>query len=462
MEKQPLIIGVSGVRGVVGKGLTEAIVSRLVRSWAEAFPGPVVLGRDSRPSGHQLAKAAQRALLETRHPIYELGIVPTPTVGRAVRCLGASAGVQITGSHNPPEWNGLKMFTAQGRVLPPSEAGPVLERFRIVLRELGQNQESGGTVPLGTEQSVRVGSIVECGESVVREHVEAVLACVNSEAIRRRRFRVLVDGNGGAGGPMALRLLEALACQVVPVNCQPDGTFRHAPEPTPQSLHEVAPLVAQCGCEVGLALDTDADRLVLMDETGRCLSEEMTLALATEARLRQQPGPVVTNFSTSLMVEELCQRRGHVCYRTPVGEAHVVDGMLKNHAVIGGEGNGGVIDPRIGLVRDPFIGMALVLELLAILNKPLSALAASLPNYVIRKEKVHLEQLVWSEARRRLLDVLKEPRPDERDGLYFRWPDRWLHVRPSNTEPIVRIVAEAPSEQETNTLIELARSALLT
>ncbi|MCS7161334.1 MAG: phosphoglucosamine mutase [Gemmatales bacterium] len=459
MAEGQLILGVSGIRGIVGEGITPAIVYRLVRAWADTVgSGAIVLGRDSRPSGQELQAAARAALMEVNRTVYDVGIVPTPTLGRAVRVLQAGAGLQITASHNPPQWNGMKMFTARGRGLPPKEAGALVARLRGIIHNGDTNASwlpTGKTVGASCEAS-------SFSERVLDDHVAAVLSCVAVEPIRRRGFRVLVDANGGAGGPAALRLLRALGCSTVPIHCETDGVFRHEPEPTPASLQQVAPLVAQCACDVGFALDSDADRLVLLDESGQCLSEEITLALAVEARLRQGPGPVVVNLSTSLMVEELCRRRGLTCYRTPVGEAHVVDGILAQAAVIGGEGNGGVIEPRVGLVRDPLVAMALILELLAELQQPLSALAASLPRFVMRKDKMSLPQFKWTELQARLLRLLTAPQLDQRDGLYFRWPDRWIHIRPSNTEPVVRLIAESPTCSETDTLMQLAREALTT
>jgi phosphomannomutase len=451
-----LILGISGIRGIVGTGLTAAKVRRLVEVWGRTFSGSVVVGRDSRPSGGEFQQAAIQKLLQQRHQVYRVDIVPTPTLGRAVRQWRASAGLQITASHNPPEWNGLKFFNAEGRVLPPEEAAPLLEQFRVCVAEGSPCTETVSPEPVVADSP----AVQECGEQALQEHVNAVLACVPVEKIRRRGFRVLVDGNGGAGGPLARQLLEALGCQVVAIHCEADGFFHHAPEPNPHSLEQVAVEVARHGCDLGIALDADADRLVLLDEQGRCLSEEYSLALAVEARLRYERGPVVTNLSTSRVVEIVCQRYGCPCYRTPVGEAHVVAGMRTHRAILGGEGNGGIIDPRIGWVRDPFIGMALILQLLSELGRPLSAVVSSFPSLVMRKEKLRLDGRDWPQARRQLLAGIVAESVDTRDGLYFRWADRWLHVRPSNTEPIVRIIAESPSETDTNALVQLALDTL--
>jgi len=451
-----LILGVSGIRGIVGTGLTAEVVRRLVEVWGRTFSGAVVVGRDSRPSGADFQQIAIQKLLQQRHQVYRVGVVPTPTLGRAVRQWRASAGLQITASHNPAEWNGLKFFNVEGQVLPPEEATPLLEQFRACVAEVSPHTETVPPEPVVADST----AVRECSEQALKEHMEAVLACVPVEKIRRRGFRVFVDGNGGAGGPLARRLLEALGCQVMALHCEADGIFRHAPEPNPHSLEQVAVEVARHGCDLGIALDADADRLVLLDERGRCLSEEYSLVLAVEARLGYGRGPVVTNLSTSRLVEIVCQRYNCPCYRTPVGEAHVVAGMRTHQAILGGEGNGGIIDPRVGWVRDPFIGMALVLQLLSELGRPLSAVIASFPALVMRKEKLTLAGRDWSEVRQQLLARIAAENVDTRDGLYFRWADRWLHVRPSNTEPIVRIIAESPSETDTNALVQLALAAL--
>jgi phosphomannomutase len=289
-----------------------------------------------------------------------------------------------------------------------------------------------------------------------------VLALADGEAIRARGFRVLLDANGGAGGPLASMLLEALGCAVVAVGAEPDGHFRHPPEPIPAHLAGIGPLVPQSRADVGFVLDPDADRLALVDEAGRCLSEELTLALAVRQRLRRARGPVVINLSTSRAVEDLAEEAGVPCHRSAVGEANVVARMRSEEALIGGEGNGGVIDPRVGWVRDPFVGMALVLGLLAEEGRPLSEAAACLPEYHIVKEKVDVDRA----AVPRLLERLEAdwPHPasaDRRDGLRLGGPWGWVQVRPSNTEPIVRVIAEAADEAGARCLCKTARRLLL-
>jgi phosphomannomutase len=288
---------------------------------------------------------------------------------------------------------------------------------------------------------------------IQQRHIDRVLQQVDVETIRRRQFRVLVDANHGAGGPLMVNLLERLGCGVHGVGLNPDGLFAHEPEPTEENLRGVAPSVAKEGCALGLALDPDSDRLALIDEKGHYIGEELTLALALRYRLAQQRGPVVVNMSTSRLAEDLAQRFGCAFARSAVGEANVVQRMMGLKAVLGGEGNGGVIDPRVGWVRDPYIGTAMVLALLAETGRSLSNLVAELPTYSIVKDKFKVDgtrlPLVYEALRKQWSNV---PTNTE-DGLRLDWQDRWVHIRPSNTEPVVRIIAEAPSASLAQALI---------
>jgi phosphomannomutase len=429
--ERELIVSVSGVRGIVGQGLTPAVATAFGAALGTLTRGgTVVLSRDGRPSGQMLRHAVLAGLVATGCHVQDLGVAPTPTVGLAVRRLQAAGGIQITASHNPAPWNGLKLFGRDGRVLPASQGRQVQALFEA-----------------GTFRYVswhELGAASDCPDAA-DWHREKVLELVDAPAIRATRLKVFLDANGGAGGPLGKSLLEAFHCPTVAVGCEADGIFDHEPEPLAENLKSITPRVAAAQAAVGFVLDPDADRLALIDETGRYIGEELTLALAVLFRLRQQPGPVVINMSTSRVIEDLCQRFGVECHRAAVGEANVADRMVEVGAVIGGEGNGGVIDPRVGLVRDPFIGMGLILNLLAESGKRLSELVAELPSYCIVKTKCQVERARLSG----LLNGLKHHWPEARDngldGLRLDWPDRWLHVRPSNTEPIVRIIAEAPT-----------------
>jgi phosphomannomutase len=264
--------------------------------------------------------------------------------------------------------------------------------------------------------------------------------------IRAAGLRAFLDANGGAGGPLGRRLLEALRVETTCRGGNADGVFLHEPEPTAENLRDIAPLVAAERADIGFALDPDSDRLALIDETGRYIGEELTLALAVSFRLRHQRGPVVINMSTSRVNEDIAAKHGCVCHRAAVGEANVADKMLEVGAILGGEGNGGVLDPRIGLVRDPFIGMGLVLNLMAETGRKLSELVAELPVYHIVKDKYTVPRERLPELYESLTQRWPEAVVDRLDGLRLDWKDRWLHVRPSNTEPIVRVIAEAPKQ----------------
>lgn len=441
-----LIVSVSGIRGVIGESLTPEAACRFAAALGTYLGGGrVVVSRDGRPSGEALKHAVFAGLIGTGCRVADVGIAPTPTVGIAVRTLTAAGAIQITASHNPAPWNGLKMFGPDGAVLPADRG----QQVRLLF-------ERG---PLTYAKWDGVGS-VGVPPDVLDDHARLVQEQVSVSAVASRGIRVFLDGNGGAGGPLAARLLGDFGCEVIQHGCESNGVFAHEPEPTPAHLEDVAPWVKQTESAVGFVLDPDADRLALIDETGTCVSEELTLALAVKYRLRQATGPVVVNMSTSRVVEDLATRAGCPFVRSAVGEANVVAKMRAVDAVIGGEGNGGVIDPRVGWVRDPFIGMALILSLMAEERKPLSQLVAELPRYAMLKTKV----LVPVEKLGAGLLALREKWPDATadtlDGLRLDGPDWWLHARASNTEPIVRVIAEAPTEERAKALCDEAGGLL--
>jgi phosphomannomutase len=329
------------------------------------------------------------------------------------------------------------MFGPDGMVLSAEEGKKVQALFE------------SGTRRWGTWD--RLGSVTTIADADAW-HRNRILELTDTAAIRARQFRVFLDANGGAGGPAGERLLQALGCDIVNHACNADGQFRHEPEPIPENLREICPLVPQQRCAIGFVLDPDADRLALIDETGRYIGEELTLALAVLFRLQQQLGPVVVNMSTSRVVEDICRRLNCSFSRSAVGEANVAGMMRQLQAVIGGEGNGGVIDPRVGFVRDPFIGMAQVLSLMAQSGCSLSALVSDLPDYHIVKDKYPVDRSRLPSLFAALPKRWPEAKPNNLDGLRLDWPDRWVHVRPSNTEPVVRVIAEAPKAEEAQAL----------
>lgn len=426
-----LIVSVSGIRGIVGAGLTPEAAARFAAAYGSTVAGQrVILSRDGRPSGEMLRHAVLAGLLGAGCTVEDIGIAPTPTCGFAVKQSGAAGAIQITASHNPAPWNGLKMFGSDGAVL-PGDAGAIIRG----LYESGEFPRSGWD---------GIGS-VQVPPDATTDHARAVLDTISVAAVAGQRFRVFLDANAGAGGPLGVKLLTDLGCEISEYECQPTGRFAHEPEPIPAHLTDVAPWVKQHECAVGFVLDPDSDRLALIDETGTCVSEECTLALAVKYRLRQERGPVVVNMSTSRMNEDVAAAAGCKCYRSAVGEANVVGLMRSTNAVIGGEGNGGVIDPRIGWVRDPFVGMAFILSLMAEERKPFSQLVAELPRYAMLKTKFAVPREKLPTAFAALAARWPEARVNRDDGLRLDGPDWWLHVRGSNTEPVVRVIAEAPT-----------------
>jgi phosphomannomutase len=436
LNAEPLIVSVSGLRGVFGTALTTQVAARYAAAFAATLPpGPIVLGRDGRESGPLLAAAIMSRLEMGGRNVIDCGIVPTPTVGLAVRTHRAAGGIQISASHNPARYNGLKLFEAAGRVL-TAEAG------RAVLTEYEKLEDEGRVVPA----SGMAGERTEADPAA--EHVRLVMSLVDVSAIRRHRPRVWVDCGHGAGSRVALPLLESLGCDVVAVGAEPDGKFDHEPEPTAENLAGLLPQIAEAGADIGFFLDPDADRLAIADASGRYLGEESTLALCVEAVLAQTPGPVVMNCSTSGMTAAIAERFSVPCHVSAVGEANVVNAMLARGAILGGEGNGGVIDPRVVLVRDSAVAMALVLNRMCAGDRllPVGELAAALPQFVMKKTKVNLSPSTRGPglvaALERIEAAFPEAIPSRLDGLRLDWHGGWLLVRASNTEPIVRLVAE--------------------
>ena len=433
-----LIISVSGLRGIVGESLTPEVVTRYVTAFAGTLPpGPVVVSRDGRQSGPMLAGHVSAAIRAANHEVIYADVAATPTLGVLVTTLKAAGGVQISASHNPPQYNGLKLFGQQGRVIPATAGERVLAAYRAAT--------SAALTSLTGEPRTLNDS--------TSHHLSRVLATVDAAPIGRRRFRVLLDSNAGAGSIVGRALMSALNCEVTVLGAAPNGQFLHPPEPTAANLAGVRQQVVDAKADIGFCQDPDADRLAIIDEKGRYIGEEYTLALCLDHVLRQRPGPIVTNCATSRMAEDLAAKYGVPFHRSAVGEANVVDKMLDVGAVFGGEGNGGPIDPRVGLVRDSFVGMALVLAAMASRGKPVSALADELPRYEIVKRTVSLPADKLPAAFDILQRHFADAKADRLDGLRLDWPDQWLIVRGSNTEPIVRIIAEAPTAARAESLV---------
>ncbi|MBO7725345.1 MAG: phosphoglucosamine mutase [Thermoguttaceae bacterium] len=432
----PLIISVSGLRGEVGRTLTPEVAIRYAVAFSLSIPGdaPFVITWDGRNSGSLFADAISAALNAIGRSTLVGGVAATPTCGVLIRSLGAAGGIQISASHNPIEFNGLKLFSDEGRVIPKRAGEKVLETYRAL--------ERGDLTPPWCEPA-RLGRRAAIADTV-GAHLDAVLKTVDADRIASKKFRVLLDSNHGAGAVLGKPLLEKLGCEVVCFGEEPNGQFAHTPEPTAANLSGILEKVRAAKVSVAFCQDPDADRLAVIDENGRYIGEEYTVAICAKHKLAKKAGPVVINCATSRMTLDVAESFGVPARRSPVGEANVVDLLLAERAVFGGEGNGGPIDPAVGLVRDSFVGMANILEAMALRGVPVSALADELPAYAIIKEKALLPAEKVAETLDRLEANYTEYRTDRSDGLRVDFPDRWVLVRASNTEPIVRIIAEAP------------------
>ncbi len=439
----PLRVSVSGVRGVIGDGLDAVSAAR----WAAAFgawlpPGPVVIGRDTRPSGPMLLRAIGAALNSTGHDVVDIGVASTPTTELAVQESNAVGGVIITASHNPQPWNALKLLDGDGLFLTAAANAELVARL-----EAGDGHVAWD----------RLGR-VSGRDGAEDRHLDALLDLpwLEPERIAARGLTVAVDAVEGAGGRIVPALLERLGVRCVPLHCGLSGLFPHPPEPTPAHLAELGEAVVGHGADLGFAVDPDVDRLVMVDGAGRLLSEELTLAVAVDFLLGREPGPVVVNLSTTGLIETVAERHGQPARRAPVGEANVVEEMLRIDAVIGGEGNGGVIYPALHPGRDALVGIAMVLQHLADTGLSLQEVLAGYPPVAMIKDKFDQDGPFEADRIKERLGALGEGEIDDRDGLRWRGAEGWVHMRPSNTEPIVRVIAEAASEQAARDLVARA------
>ena len=449
MAHDGLMVSVSGIRGRVGEALTPEVVARYAAAfgaWARSVDTSrtVVLGRDSRVSGPMFHRIAVGALQSVGCTVMDIGLTTTPTCQLAVEHHHAAGGLMLSASHNPIEWNALKFIGPSGLFLEAAEGA--------AMRAL---VESG--IPYVTWDTL---GVVERDDRAVLRHIECVLSLpfVDVDALKRRRFKVALDCCRGAGAVIMPALLDRLGCVVSTINAEPDGRFPRSPEPVAENLGELERFVQETGADVGFAVDPDVDRLAVVSNRGRAIGEDYTLALATRLVLRYRKGPVVTNLSTSRVVEDAAIAGGSKLVRAPVGEVNVAVKMRETGAVVGGEGNGGVILPEVHLGRDAPVGAALVLQLMLEEARPLAAIVEDLPAYAIVKDKLHRPKASLETVYGALCAAFADAEADTQDGLRLSWKDRWVHVRPSGTEPIVRVIAEAPTESEARDLVRQARA----
>lgn len=449
-----LMVSVSGVRGRVGESLTPEIIARFAAgfgAWSAqraggSEPATIIIGRDSRVSGPMLHRAAVSGLQSVGCRILAVGIAPTPTIQLAVEHHHAAGGLALTASHNPIEWNALKFIGSSGLFLEAAEGA----EMRSVVE---------GDIPRASWD--RLGTI-DRDQDAIERHIAAILALeyLDVAAIRRRRFKVALDCVRGAGGTMMPELLERLGCELVAINLETDGRFPREPEPVAENLGELEVLVSSSGADVGFAVDPDVDRLSLVSEEGRAIGEDYTLALTARVVLARKPGVVVTNLSTSRIVDDLAASRGGRVIRAPVGEVNVAVRMRDEKAPVGGEGNGGVILQDLHLGRDAPVAAALILQLLLDEGEPLSRIVGRYPRYVIVKDKLDRPAGALDAVYAALREAFADADVDTQDGLRLSWKDRWLHVRPSGTEPIVRVIAEGTDEDQARHMIRVSRERL--
>jgi phosphomannomutase len=451
MSNDGLMVSVSGIRGRVGEALTPEIVATYAAAFGAWAAGRgaskrIVVGRDSRVSGPLFHRVVLSALQSVGCDVIDIGLTTTPTCQLAVEHHHAAGGLMISASHNPIEWNALKFIGPSGLFL-----------------ESAEGTEMRALVKQGIRRATwdALGRI-EPDDRAVQRHIDRVLAIpyLDVEGIRRRRFHVALDCVRGAGAVIMPALLDRLGCTVTAINLESDGRFPHPPEPVAENLGELEALVRTSGAVIGFAVDPDVDRLALVSDAGKAIGEDFTLALAARLVLRHQRGPVVTNLSTSRIVEDVAAAAGVPAIRAPVGEVNVAVRMRAEHAPVGGEGNGGVILSEVHLGRDAPVGAALMLQLLHEDDKPLSEIVAELPRYVIVKDKLNRPKAPLDTVYEAIRAAFPAATADSQDGLRLSWPDRWVHIRPSGTEPIVRVIAEAPTNDEALDLVRRSREPL--
>jgi len=434
---EQLIISISGLRGIVGENLTASVAEEYGCAFGTFLENKhagkkeklsVCVGRDSRPSGEMLKFAVTEGLCKVGVGVIDLGLVTTPGVGIMVSELGCSGGVVVTASHNPSQYNGIKLLLDNSMAPPPDAAEQIKQCFFDKHFALVDAQDCG-----------RVAS----NEQTDTVHITKVLAIVDKEAIGAKKFNVVLDSVNGAGGRVTKILLAELGCVVSAINDEPTGVFAHLPEPTAENLTGLCEAVKTGRADIGFAQDPDADRLAIVDETGTYIGEEYTLALAAKYIFSGKTGKAATNLSTSRMLDDVAEEAGGQVIRTPVGEANVAKAMLEHNCIIGGEGNGGVIDLRVSPIRDSLVGIALVLQLMAETGKTISELVGEIGGYYMSKDKFTADK---SQAQQ-ILDSAKETFADAKldttDGCRFDFDDGWLHLRASNTEPVMRVIVEA-------------------
>jgi len=477
MQNQPKLT-ISGYRGIWGESLTKEIVQKYTRAFIKFVQDDInknptiLIGRDGRESGPQIKEIIINELKRLQINFVDGDILPTPTVLFAVKKYKYDGAIVITASHNPIEYNGLKFVTNKALFTNENEVEKIKENYKKEISSLVSLFSSARIFSwwkislLGSTTCARLPKTMRSQSdtsniNLPKEHADQILAHIDIEKIRSRKFKVAVDMINASACILDPYLFEKLGVELIPLNNIPNGLFAHKPEPLKENLGEIADLVKSSASDIGFAHDPDADRLVVINEKGIVISEEYTMALGTEAVLsKNYNNKVVINMSTSQMNKDIAEKYGGICIRTKVGEANVVNGIIENNAIIGGEGGGGIIYPLINMARDSFVSLALILELLAERNQTISECVESLPKYEVRKDKMPIEG--------NLIDMYKKMKThfnnaevNELDGLRLDFIDSsWIHLRPSNTEPIIRMIGEAKTRERIDELFEETKKVI--
>jgi len=456
----PLMVSISGIRGVVGETLTPETIIKYASAYAlYCNRGHIIVGRDGRITGKNILDIVSSTLIQMGCDVTDLGICPTPTVALAVEKLKAAGGISITASHNPIIWNGLKFFASTGLFLDSDENRKFWHLAEQPAKYVTWDKQGNYSLQ----------------ETFLDKHIDEVLSLsfIDIQNIRAHKFKVVLDCVNSAGGIIVPRLLEKLGCNIIPINCEMTGVFGHTPEPIPENLTSLCTEVRRQKADLGIAVDPDVDRLVLINEKGEPFGEEYTIASCTKFVLEKienrkskidnrQSLKVVVNLSTTRAVEDIVKQYGASTLRTAVGEINVAKKMKEVDAVIGGEGSGGVILPKVHLGRDAIVGIALVLQYLTEFCGTLSELKAALPQYCITKGKVDLGTLNPDAILKQLADHYSASAViNTDDGLKIDFPESWVHLRKSNTEPIIRIIAEAHTKPESDELVKKFTAKIL-
>ena len=467
-------LNVSGYRGVWGDSLNDEIVTKYSRAFAlftkeeSKKENPTILiGRDGRESGPEIRKIIERELKKLGVNVIDGDIMPTPTVLFSVRKHKYDGAIIITASHNPIEYNGLKFVNKKALFTINTEVEKIKkyatkEQGNVVLGSIAQAGEP--SIAIRQQADMRVDkNNISCSSvpNFTKEHTDQILAHVNVEIIRARKFKVAVDMINASACVMDPYLFEQLGVELIPINNIPNGKFAHRPEPLRENLGEVMKITKELKADLGFVHDPDADRLVIINELGEVISEEYSVTLGVENILSKNPGkPIVINLSTSQMSADIAKKYGSICFRSIIGEGYVVDKMLEYNAIVGGEGNGGIIYPTINTVRDSFTGLSLILELLAERKQTVSECIATLPKYFMKKDKWPIGGNL-NEMYSKLKSYFKDAKEDNQDGLRLDLPDgSWLHLRPSNTEPIIKLFGEAKSQERIDALFTKVKLTL--